>query len=92
MLASTYLAPAQVAAILGVSRSTVLRVVRTGQLACVRVGPRTIRVSVDELERFLEAQRSTPSQRASGSSGHSAVRSESPTGLGSRHEPGKGTR
>jgi len=87
MAISTYLAPAHVAAILGVSRSTVLRLVRTGQLPCIRVGPRTIRVSVEELERFLAA-RISPSPDAPERGGHSAVRSENPTGT-SRHEPGK---
>jgi len=91
MAISTYLAPAHVAAILGVSRSTVLRLVRTGQLPCIRVGPRTIRVSVEELERFL-ATRSTPSQRASAKSGHTGVQSDDPTGLQIRHEPGKRAR
>jgi len=55
-----YLSPAQVAEMLGVSRSTVLRLLRSGTLTSIRVGPRTIRVSLAELERFMEA-RTVPS-------------------------------
>jgi len=41
---------------LGVSRSTVLRLLRSSTLTSIRVGPRTIRVSLAELERFMEAR------------------------------------
>ena len=39
----------------GVSKSTVGRLVRSGRLAAVRFGPRSIRVSEHALERFMQA-------------------------------------
>jgi len=61
------LSPSEVAQLLGVSRSSVLRLIRSGALASIRVGPRTIRVSVAELERFVET-RTIPSPETRGGS------------------------
>ena len=41
-----YVAPAQAARIIGVSRSSVFRWLRAGQLRAVRVGSRAVRVAV----------------------------------------------
>jgi len=54
-----YLSPAQVAEMLGVSRSTVLRLLRSGTLTSIRVGPRTIRVPAGALGAFI-CERSGP--------------------------------
>jgi len=56
VMPSRCVSPTQVAELLGVSRSSVLRLLRSGALPCVRVGPRTLRVSVNELERFVAAR------------------------------------
>ena len=50
-----FLTPSQFGKAVGVSRATVLRWIRAGQLPAARVG-RTIRVPRDALERVLERQ------------------------------------
>jgi excisionase family DNA binding protein len=58
-MSQRYLSPAQVAEMLGVSRSTVLRLLRSGTLTSIRVGPRTIRVPAGALDAFI-CERSGP--------------------------------
>ena len=45
----------EVAAVMRVSRMTVYRLIRRGQLTAVRIG-RNYRVTQDDLERYLESQ------------------------------------
>lgn len=49
--------PLEVAQMIGVDRETVLRFVRSGQLAAVRLGHRTVRIGASDLEAFLNARR-----------------------------------
>lgn len=51
-----FMTVADVAGILKVSKMTVYRLVNTGALASRHVGPRTIRVSADDLHAYLEPQ------------------------------------
>jgi excisionase family DNA binding protein len=52
---SRLLTVAEVATLMRVSRMTVYRLIRRGQLKAIRVG-RNYRVREDDLERYLEAQ------------------------------------
>jgi excisionase family DNA binding protein len=52
---SRLLTVAEVATVIRVSRMTVYRLIRRGQLNAIRVG-RNYRVKEDDLERYLEAQ------------------------------------
>lgn len=45
---------AEAASVLGVGRSTLLRLIHSGALPAVRLGPRLIRVSRGDLDRFIE--------------------------------------
>jgi len=49
-----FMTVAEVAGILRVSKMTVYRLVGSGELAGRHVGPRTIRVTADELRDYLE--------------------------------------
>ena len=49
----TFLSPAEVAAELRVSTSTVLRLIRSGKLPAIAVSERIYRIPVATLERFL---------------------------------------
>ncbi len=48
---------AEVASVLGVSRSTAYALAKSGRLPSIRVGPGCVRVDVRDLERFLEERR-----------------------------------
>lgn len=48
--------PQQVAERLGISRDTVLRLVRSGRLAAVKLGWRTWRITEDALQAFMAGQ------------------------------------
>ena len=52
---SRLLTVAEVAAVIRVSRMTVYRLIRRGQLNAIRVG-RNYRVKEDDLQRYLKAQ------------------------------------
>jgi len=52
---SRLLTVAEVAAVMRVSRMTVYRIIRRGQLKAIRVG-RNYRVREDDLSQYLEAQ------------------------------------
>ena len=51
-----FLSPAEVAAELRVSRSTVLRLIRAGKLPAIAVSERIYRIPVATLERFLNGE------------------------------------
>lgn len=57
------LTPLEAGRRLGVSKTTIARMVRRGELSCVDIGhpgyPRT-RIRSDELERFIEARTIAP--------------------------------
>lgn len=46
----------EVADVLGVSVQTVARIIERGQLETVRVGERFVRIPVESLEHYLQAQ------------------------------------
>jgi len=47
----------EVADLLAVDVSTVYRWIDRGAIRCSRLGPRSIRIGVDELRRFLESRK-----------------------------------
>lgn len=47
------LSPAEVAGLLGVSKTTVLRLIHAGDLRAVKVSPRVIKIRLDDLQDFL---------------------------------------
>lgn len=49
----------EVAELLGVSRTTVGRLVRSGKLRVARLGQRTVRVSAEALGEFIKTQETT---------------------------------
>jgi excisionase family DNA binding protein len=53
----------EVARLLGVHRSTVSRFVATGQLKASRLGYRTVRISHEELMRFLASREISPTNQ-----------------------------
>lgn len=55
-----FLSPAEVAAELRVSTSTVLRLIRSGKLPAIAVSERIYRIPVATLERFLSGTLRTP--------------------------------
>lgn len=55
-----FLSPAEVAAELRVSTSTVLRLIRSGKLPAIAVSERIYRIPVATLERFLNGELRTP--------------------------------
>src|SRR5437762_12067871 len=52
-----YFSVSEAAALLGVSRVTVCRRIRTGQLPVARLGHRTVRIAREDLERLLVPRR-----------------------------------
>lgn len=50
------LTPQQVAEVLGVSKTTVLRLIRAGELKASRISPRVIKISVSDFETFLASR------------------------------------
>ena len=59
-----FLTPAQVAELLQLDTESVYRLVKRGQLPCVRVGGRTLRIPARPLFAQLQATRSGPTQSA----------------------------
>jgi excisionase family DNA binding protein len=55
-----FLSPAEVAAELRVSTSTVLRLIRSGRLPAIAVSERIYRIPAATLERFLDGKLRTP--------------------------------
>lgn len=55
------LAADEVAAILGVHRSSVLAFARAGALPVIRLGPRTVRFREQDVARFVDARTSVAS-------------------------------
>ncbi len=47
----------EVAAELGISRTTAWELVKEGQLPAVRITPRCLRVAREDLERFIQSHR-----------------------------------
>lgn len=58
--AKIFLSPAEVAAELRISTSTVLRLIRSGRLPAITVSERIYRIPVATLERFLDGTLRTP--------------------------------
>lgn len=52
---SPYFTPEQVAGVLGVHRNTVVNWIKAGRLPAVKIGPRSLRISPEALEEFLDA-------------------------------------
>ncbi len=57
------MSPQEVAERLGVSKETVLRLLRSGKLPAVKLGWRTWRIKRDDLDRFMNTDR-TAGQKA----------------------------
>jgi excisionase family DNA binding protein len=70
-----YLSYEEVAAELGVSRTTIERMVRDGRLRGIRVGERKMRISRDDLDRFLEG----PGKEGDGQAGSRETRRQGET-------------
>lgn len=75
---SHYVEPAEMARQLGVSRSTVLRLIRRENLPHMRVG-RAIRVDRDLWRKFLETNGGRPAKRSSSFLEKSGFRPPKPT-------------
>jgi excisionase family DNA binding protein len=57
------LTPAEAAAMLAIPKSRLLAIVRGGGIACVRFGPRTVRIPPSEVERVANSWRDEPEPR-----------------------------
>jgi excisionase family DNA binding protein len=51
---------AEAAEALSVHERTLSRLIRRGEIRAVRIGPRGVRVSVAELQRWIESQQAAP--------------------------------
>jgi excisionase family DNA binding protein len=58
-----FLTPSQVAELLQLDTESVYRLVKRGQLPCIRVGGRTLRIPARPLFAQLQATRSGPTQQ-----------------------------
>jgi excisionase family DNA binding protein len=58
------LSPVEVAALLGVSRSTIYEMIRRGIIPHVRITTGRIVIEVDELDKYLELRRHTAEEAA----------------------------
>ena len=58
------LSPREVAALLGISKSTVLNLIRVGQIPYVRISPRRYIIERRELEAYLDRRRLSAEQAA----------------------------
>lgn len=54
MFARELLTPAEAASRARVDRSTIYRLIRTGQLRAFRIGTRTLRVAADDLDDIIQ--------------------------------------
>jgi excisionase family DNA binding protein len=62
-MTAAYLAPSEVADLLGVSHDTVLRAVARGELPAIRLGARLVRIARTDVDAWLAARAVTPRKR-----------------------------
>jgi excisionase family DNA binding protein len=56
MSEALFYSPAEIAKVLGCSRKQIYRKIASGELLALAIGPRSLRVPRDELDRWLELQ------------------------------------
>lgn len=57
---NTLLTVKEAAEYLGLSRATIFKLLRNGQLARIKLGPQTTRLDLTDINRYIEAHKNGP--------------------------------